>query len=55
MGRDTSHRQLAEMSVEEFFEKGLASSSDSENDSGAVAAIDVVQRTEKKRSKVKKR
>ena len=42
-------RDLVDMSVDDFFESGLVSSSDDESDSGPVASA------HKKHSKVKKR
>ena len=49
--RDTGHRDLAEMSVDEFFESGLASSSDDETDFGPTNSATA----HKMLSKVKKR
>ena len=51
--RDTSHRELAEMSVDDFFESGLVSSSDDEPDSGPTTSRSATDH--KKRSKVKTR
>ena len=46
--KGTGHHDLAEMSVDDFFESGLISSSDDESDSEPMAS-------HKKHSKVKKR
>ena len=47
--RGTGHRDLAGMSVDDFFESGLVSSSDDDSDSGPTASA------HKKHSRVKKR